>query len=196
MSFQDSIAYRKFTTDCFSAGWDRILSSSTLPSPGLMNAPKKERTGQRLVEESAHCAPGLPQAVTACLPACHHSLISSAALPKTKGVNAILNTQTRQTPFELFGSVQIAQFRMASVSFFTPGEENSSEDQEESHRNPGLSAPYEVILRSMALNNLSRFQFSRSSKRSRWRRRCPGSRGRRARPPTVYPLAPPSLRSK
>ena len=37
---------------------------------------------------------------------------------------------------------------MASVSFFTPdicGEENPSEDQEESHRNPGLSAPYEVI---------------------------------------------------
>ena len=39
---------------------------------------------------------------------------------------------------------------MASVSFFTPdigGEENPSEDQEEAHRNPGLSAPYEVILR-------------------------------------------------
>ena len=36
---------------------------------------------------------------------------------------------------------------MASVSFFTPdicGKENPGEDQEESHRNPGLSAPYEV----------------------------------------------------
>jgi len=36
---------------------------------------------------------------------------------------------------------------MASVSFFTPDvgvEGNPSEDQEESHRNPGLSAPYEV----------------------------------------------------
>ena len=37
---------------------------------------------------------------------------------------------------------------MASVSFFTPdicGKENPGEDQEESHRNPGLSAPYEVM---------------------------------------------------
>ena len=45
-------------------------------------------------------------------------------------------------------SVGEIQFRMASVSFFTPdicGEENPSEDQEDSHRNPGLSAPYEVI---------------------------------------------------
>ena len=51
---------------------------------------------------------------------------------------------------------------MASVSFFTPdigGEENPSEDQEESHPNPGLSAPYEVIRRGKALTNLFRFRF-------------------------------------
>ena len=107
VEFSGQVAYRKFTTDCFSAGCDRILSRSTLPSPGLMNAPKKERTGQRLVEESAHCAPGLPQAVTACLPACQHSLISSAALPKTKGVNAILNTHRRDKHLSSY----LVQFR-------------------------------------------------------------------------------------
>ena len=50
---------------------------------------------------------------------------------------------------------------MASVSFFTPDvgvEGNPSDDQEESHRNPGLSAPYEVIRIQAALDVCKTFQ--------------------------------------
>ena len=157
-------------------------------------------------------ATGCHWLIAACsLPASAHLSVAGPALPKTKGVNAILYTRTRQTLSSYWATSTLiylqlvkfreasTQFRMASVSFFTPdigGEENPSEDQEESHPNPGLSAPYEVIRREKALKNLFRSQFSQSSKSWRWRQRCPVCRERRARPPTVYPLVLPSLRSK
>ena len=95
------------TTDCFS-GWDRMLSCSTLPSPGLMNGLALRKEGLSWRENWLRiggqlCTWLTPRLSLAYSSACQRSLISrQAAFPKTKGVNAILNTQTREKHFELF----------------------------------------------------------------------------------------------
>ena len=92
---------------CFS-GWDRMLSCSTLPSPGLMNELDLRKEGLSWRENwlrfgAQLCTWLTPRLSLAYSSACQRSLISRrAAFPKTEGVNAILNTQTRQKHFELF----------------------------------------------------------------------------------------------
>ena len=104
----------------------------------------KERTGWEPVSICTWSATGPPRLVAQSCP-----LISRVRRSRHSGqkVSTLQNTPDKNIP-NSWHSSDWNHTRMASVSFFTPDvgvEGNPSEDQEESHRNPGLSAPYEVI---------------------------------------------------